>query len=265
VLAWAVAAGPLGGGIAGLSVAAADLIERWSAPSEATVNGVVLLLLGGLVVGYVVQLARQAQAQLTAAVEIEAARRERDRLAARIHDGVLQVLALVARRGREIGGDGAELGRLAEEQEVALRTLIAAAPQAPTPGETDVRGLLASYEGPLVSVAAPAHPVLLAIDVARDLADAVGAALDNVAHHAGPDARAWVLVEDDGSEVVVTVRDDGRGFAADRLQQAFDDGRLGVARSIQARVHALGGAVELTSAPGEGTEVELRVPRGHRG
>jgi DNA-binding CsgD family transcriptional regulator len=34
VLAWAVAAGPLGGALAGLGVAAADLVERWSAPSE---------------------------------------------------------------------------------------------------------------------------------------------------------------------------------------------------------------------------------------
>ena len=72
VLAWAVAAGPLGGGLAGLAIAAADLVERWSAPSETTINGVVLLLLGGLVVGYVVQLARSAQAQLARAVEVEA-------------------------------------------------------------------------------------------------------------------------------------------------------------------------------------------------
>ena len=41
-----------------------------------------------------------------------------------VHDGVLQVLALVQRRGLELGGEVAELGRLAGEQEVALRALV---------------------------------------------------------------------------------------------------------------------------------------------
>ncbi len=50
--------------------------------------------------------------------------RERARLARAVHDGVLQVLALVQRRGAELGGDAAELGRLAGEQEAALRSLI---------------------------------------------------------------------------------------------------------------------------------------------
>ena len=49
---------------------------------------------------------------------------ERARLARAVHDGVLQVLALVQRRGAELGGEAAELGRLAGEQEAALRALI---------------------------------------------------------------------------------------------------------------------------------------------
>ena len=52
---------------------------------------------------------------------------ERARLARVVHDGVLQVLALVQRRGAEIGGEATELARLAGEQEAALRTLIRAA------------------------------------------------------------------------------------------------------------------------------------------
>ena len=39
------------------------------------------------------------------------------------------------------------------------------------------------------------------------------------------------------------------------------EGRLGVAQSIRGRVHDLGGTVAITGTPGEGTEVELRVPR----
>jgi hypothetical protein len=41
-----------------------------------------------------------------------------------IHDSVLQVLAMVQRRGAEAGGAAAELGRLAGQQEAALRSLI---------------------------------------------------------------------------------------------------------------------------------------------
>jgi signal transduction histidine kinase len=50
-------------------------------------------------------------------------------------------------------------------------------------------------------------------------------------------------------------------MAPGRLAEAAADGRLGVAQSIQGRLRDLGGTAVITSAPGEGTEVELRVPR----
>ena len=49
---------------------------------------------------------------------------ERERLSRQVHDGAIQVLALVSRRGREIGGETAELAELAGEQERALRRLV---------------------------------------------------------------------------------------------------------------------------------------------
>ena len=52
---------------------------------------------------------------------------ERERLSRQVHDGVMQVLALVSRRGREIGGETAELAELAGEQERALRRLVSSA------------------------------------------------------------------------------------------------------------------------------------------
>jgi signal transduction histidine kinase len=48
---------------------------------------------------------------------------------------------------------------------------------------------------------------------------------------------------------------------AGRLAEAAAAGRLGVSHSIQGRVRDLGGSAEIRSLPGEGTEVELRVPR----
>ena len=127
-------------------------------------------------------------------------------------------------------------------------------------GELDLRALLSSYASSSVTVATPATPVVLAAARAREVAAAVGAALANVAVHAGEAARAWVLLEHEGDELVVSVRDDGRGFEPSRLPQARAEGRLGVASSIEGRVRELGGTVAVESTPGAGTEVELRVP-----
>jgi signal transduction histidine kinase len=69
-----------------------------------------------------------------------------------------------------------------------------------------------------------------------------------------------VLLEHEGAELVVSVRDDGRGFSPARLAEARAEGRLGVASSIAGRVRDLGGTMAVESAPGAGTEVELRVP-----
>jgi signal transduction histidine kinase len=59
----------------------------------------------------------------------------------------------------------------------------------------------------------------------------------------------------------VTVRDDGPGIAEGRLVEAASAGRLGVAQSIRGRANDLGGTVDIASRPGEGTEVEIRIPR----
>jgi signal transduction histidine kinase len=125
----------------------------------------------------------------------------------------------------------------------------------------DLRTLLMPFAGARVSLAEPGAPVGLPASAARELAAAVGAALDNVREHAGEGARAWILVEDEPDEVLVTVRDDGPGIPEGRLAQAEGEGRLGVAQSIRGRLRDLGGSAEVGSVPGQGTEVELKVPK----
>ncbi|PHQ53525.1 sensor histidine kinase [Streptomyces cinnamoneus] len=265
-------------------VAAANLVERGSAARD-TVHNVVLVWVSSIAIGYIVEVARASERTLARALQIEAATRERERLARDIHDSVLQVLAMVQRRGAAIGGEAAELGRMAGEQEIALRSLVAGGlvpPQrsaeqlaedaelveavtgAPRPpvGPCDLRALLAPHEGATVTFSAPGTPVLLEAAAAAELAAAVSAALDNVAKHAGAGARAWILVEDEPDGVIVTVRDDGPGIPEGRLADAEREGRMGVALSIRGRLRDLGGTAELVSVPGQGTEVELRVPRG---
>ena len=241
-----------------------------AAITAATVRGVVLLLLTGLAVGYMAQVAEQAEERFTRAISLEARLRERERLARSIHDSVLQVLSLVRRRGDEIGGEAAELGRMAGEQEVRLRSLITdgldTAVTAPTDtagagGPVDLRDHVRPLASIRVTVAAPATPVLLPAHTARELAAAVTAALDNVERHCPEGTHAWVLVEDEPDAVTVTVRDDGPGLAPGRLEQARAAGRLGVAQSILGRVRDLGGRTEVHGDPGEGTEFEMRVPR----
>jgi signal transduction histidine kinase len=250
VLAWAVWAGPAGGLVAAVVVGLADVVER-RALTQTTANGIVLLLLGGGVVGYVVQLARRAERSLADAVHREAAATERERLSRQVHDGVLQALALVSRRSTDT-----ELAALAAEQEASLRRLVTA-PATPVSGQADLCALLPHRAA--VELALPGDPVLLPAAVARELADAVAAAVDNGLGHGG--TRVWVLVEDEPEKVTVSVRDDGPGIADGRLEQAEHEGRIGVARSIRGRLADLGGTVDVVSRPGQGTEVELRVHR----
>ncbi|MGV9580414.1 MacS family sensor histidine kinase [Streptomyces sp. NPDC003509] len=285
VLAFALKGGWRWAAFASTLVAVANIIERGE-PSRDTFHNVVLVWVASIAIGYVVEVARASERTLARALEIEAATRERERLARDIHDSVLQVLAMVQRRGTALGGEAAELGRMAGEQEVALRTLVSSG-LVPTTrvsedsaegavvravdtdeaesAESDLRSLLAPHAGSRVTFAEPGAPVLLPGEAARELAAAVSAALDNVRVHAGPDAHAWILVEDEPDDVVVTVRDDGPGIPEGRLVQAEGEGRLGVALSIRGRLRDLGGTAELISVPGQGTEVELKVPKVSRG
>ncbi|MEV6015188.1 MULTISPECIES: MacS family sensor histidine kinase [unclassified Streptomyces] len=283
VLAFAIKGGWRWAAFASTLVAAANLVER-GAPTRDTVHNVILVWVASIAIGYVVEVARASERTLARALEIEAATRERERLARDIHDGVLQVLAMVQRRATALGGEAAELGRMAGEQEAALRTLVSGglvpvsrvsedvslgavvrAVDEPddedTAGPLDLRGLLVPYATARVTLSEPGAPVPLDPPAAREVAAAVGAALDNVRRHVGADARAWILVEDEPDAVIVTVRDDGPGIPEGRLAQAEGEGRLGVALSIRGRLRDLGGTAELVSVPGQGTEVELKVPK----
>jgi signal transduction histidine kinase len=268
VLAWAVAYGRRGGLFAGAVISLCNLAVH-TPFSAYTLSQLTfapgLLLLAGATLGYLARLAVRAQEALERGARIEATARERDRLARDIHDSVLQVLSRVQRQGLAAGGEAAELGRLAGEQEAALRALVGMGSsydaEVPDGGQLDLRALITPLGGFRVTVAAPATAVRLPADTARELALALRAALDNVRRHCPDGTRAWILIEDEPARVTVTLRDDGPGFAAGRLPEAAEAGRLGVAKSILGRVHALGGTARVDSTPGEGTEVELRVPR----
>ncbi|MQY23504.1 MacS family sensor histidine kinase [Nocardia macrotermitis] len=268
VISAAIASGPVGGVASGVLISAVSIAVRaqWELDlwSDATAP---MLVSVGLALGLAADTARRAHRQLQRAALLTAASRERERLAREVHDGVLQVLSYIKRRGSEIGGPTAELAQRAAEQEVALRILLSEQ-SAPVPdlpdspaAEQDLRPLLTTHASTSVSVSTPADPVPVAHDAARELAAAVAAALSNTALHVGPAAKAYVLLEDTGDEVIVSVRDDGPGIPEGRLAEAAAQGRMGVSRSIIGRVTALGGTADLRTD--DGTEWEFHLPR-HR-
>ena len=263
LLAWAIHYYWRGGLFAGACLVAADLSVRTDFTTT-TYGNVFLLLVGGPVVGFMSESLHLMARERDAAQREALAEAERARLARVVHDGVLQVLALVQRRGAEIGGEAAQLGRLAGEQESALRTLIRSQDSlAPDTGGGTLDlgsrlGRLALWPG--VHVAAPATPVDLPAVTVAELVAVVSACLDNVSAHVGADDPAWVLLEALEDRVVLSVRDEGPGIPEGRLEEAAAQGRLGVSQSIRGRIADLGGTAELSTGS-FGTEWEFVVPR----
>lgn len=268
VLAWAAGRHWTEGIGAACVVSVADVSVR-TQPVGATWGNIFLLLLAAGVVGYATAILREAVELRAAAERTAAMHAERTRLARAVHDGVLQVLALVQRQGGggAPGGGADELARLAREQEVALRALVqydartTELAQRSSAGTGELMAALERLHSPRVTIAGPGRPVQLTRPQCEELVAAVAACLDNVRVHVGPDAPAWVLVEDLGDSVVVTVRDEGPGIPDGRLAEAAGEGRLGVSSSICGRMTDLGGRADVVTGPGAGTEWELTLPR----
>ena len=83
--------------------------------------------------------------------------------------------------------------------------------------------------------------------------------LTNVRRHAHA-RHVHVTVRKDTRWVELLVEDDGRGFLVpSRLTLFVREQHYGLA-GIAERVQAVGGTLEVTSAPGEGTQVRIRIP-----
>jgi signal transduction histidine kinase len=259
VVAAAVHAGRVVGMLFGVAVSAMEIWLRRAFTTDLACDA--LLLIGtGFVLGMAATAARQATARLRRAARVEAATAERERLARSIHDSVVQVLARVRARSSQLHGEAGELARLAGEQEIALRSLFSATPPS-TAGEQDLAGAIQLLASSQVEISVPATAVPLPAGDVEELVALTREALANTARHGGSEARSWVLVEDLGKEVVLTIRDNGPGVDTRQLADAESVGRMGVSRSIRGRVVDLGGTLTLDTGPGRGTEWQVRLAR----
>lgn len=285
VVAWALARGPLAGALAGAALVVGLVVARLANDSSVVLfqgrhvatlaNAAIGYLLVGVVVGGFARLVDAMSTSLEVAMgealreQAQVSRlRERESLARQIHDSVLQALALVTKRGRELAESGgpsaaevAELAELASQQEQSLRRLVLQRPATRATGVVSLQGALQDAIDAVVGV-----PVTLslagAVELRRrdadELAAAVKEALTNVVKHAEA-TRATVFAEQDGGMVTVSIRDDGKGFMLDEAALA-GAGNAGLLRSMKGRVEDLGGTMAVRTAPGRGTEVELRIP-----
>ena len=212
-------------------------------------SGVAILLL--LVLGpWAWRLAGERDAERTARIRTE----ERSEMAARVHDSVLQTLALVQRES----SDPKRVAALARRQERELRRWLY-----PDPATAASDGLAAAIDAAAAEVE-ELHGVPVELvrtgdaqmdDDVEALVRAAREAMANAARHSGAEqVSAFVDVGED--EIAVFVRDRGHGFDVDALPPDAH----GIAESIRGRMSRAGGSAVLNSSD-EGTEVELRLRR----
>jgi phage shock protein PspC (stress-responsive transcriptional regulator) len=186
---------------------------------------------------------------------------ERAEVAAHLHDSVLQTLALVQRRADE----PREVVRLARMQERELRTWLLGRADDSEPGRGSTRDQsLGSALEDLAAEVETEHGVPVEVVRVRDcpaagmqaLLLAAREAMVNAVRHSGA-ASVSVYLEVEAHRVSIFVRDRGRGF--DPAQVASD--RRGISGSIVDRLARAGGSGQVRTTRGEGTEVEMSLPR----
>jgi len=179
---------------------------------------------------------------------------ERSEMAAHLHDSVLQTLALIQR-----APSPREMSMLARVQERELRSWLY--------GKSATlahESLHAAIDVAAARVEEAYHCNVETVVVGdahldEKLHAVVGAcseAMTNAARHSGDDSIS-VYVEAGDAEVAAYVRDHGKGF----VPASVPGDRRGIADSIVGRMERNGGTATIETEPGEGTEVQLRMPR----
>jgi signal transduction histidine kinase len=196
---------------------------------------------------------------LVAERQARARAEERSDLAARVHDSVLQTLALIQLRANE----PQQVIQLARAQERELRSWLFEGRPPGLPAE-DGMTLAAGVRLIQQEVEEQHRVPVEAVTVGDCELDGDLSALLAAAREATVNAAKWsgapvvsLFAEVEPTQVSVYVRDRGRGFDP----AAVPADRKGLAESVRARMARRGGSATVRSAVGRGTEVSLAMPR----
>jgi len=221
--------------------------------------GAVLLIIAGiiLVLGpWWLRIARDLVLERQARVRAE----ERADIAARVHDSVLQTLALIQRRA----DDPQKVVQLARMQERELRSWLF---EGRSPDDVDLT-LAAGVRQIQQDVEARYGVPVEAVTVGDCELDENLNALLAAAREATVNAAKWsgasvisLFAEVEPDSVSLVIRDRGKGFDP----EAVPEDRKGLAESVHGRMTRRGGTAVVVSGSGEGTKVTLRMPRSAAG
>jgi signal transduction histidine kinase len=216
----------------------------------------VMLVAAGLVVllgPWWLRIARDLVFERSARIRAE----ERADIAARVHDSVLQTLALIQRRAE----DPQAVVQLARSQERELRSWLF---EGRAPGDSDSTSFVEGIRQIQRDVEARHGVPVEVVTVGDCPLDEHQSALIAAAREATVNAAKWsgapvisLFAEVEPDKVTVTVRDRGKGF--DPATVPAD--RKGLAESVHGRMTRHGGEAAVQSAPGEGTKVTLSMSR----
>ncbi|MGH8924841.1 MAG: sensor histidine kinase [Acidimicrobiia bacterium] len=206
------------------------------------------------IVGWAVHVIYRTDDARRRAEEQQTRAEEKAALAAHLHDSVLQTLALVQREA----GDATRVASLARRQEQELRGWLYGSANGDLAGlarslEMAASELEEGYGGTVEVVTVGDVPLE---GSARAILAAGREGVLNALKHSGGD-RVDVFLEVTSDMIKLFVRDRGIGF--DRVAVPAD--RAGLRDSIERRIEAVGGRVEIKASAGEGTELRLEVPR----
>jgi signal transduction histidine kinase len=217
--------------------------------------GGVVLVIAGIVLAlgpWWLRIARDLVLERQARVRAE----ERADIATRVHDSVLQTLALIQRRA----DDPQKVIQLARLQERELRSWLF---EGRDPAETEIT-VAAGVRQIQQDVESRYGVPVEAVTVGDCGLDENLNALLAAAREATVNAAKWsgasvisLFAEVEPGSVSLVVRDRGKGFDP----SAVPEDRKGLAESVHGRMTRRGGTAVVTSAEGEGTKVSLKMPR----
>ena len=236
-----------------------------------------VVLLRRQVITQSTELAKEMRTRRDAAVEFDATLRERNRLAANLHDTLLQTLGGIGYQleACEVSGrvDAAETKkhfdmaqRMVDHAMSQLHDSVWTLRSLPLRSRTFPEALrsLADRMGQeyaaQITVETNGSLGELPEFVAGNLLLVLQEAVSNALRHGhAVHVAITVATEAPDSRIELTVRDDGQGFVPG-TQQGMEQGHFGI-EGMRERVERLGGSLEIESTPSGGTTVRANVNR----